>query len=115
MNYAWIIGLLAVLFVLLVLILRAVRSQGAAVRSLQSRLFRSGNPQPVPPHAPQGAPAGTGAPAVEAGIPEEVVAAIAAAVSCLSPGAALRSVRRCAGGPQSAWRAAGLLESTRPF
>lgn len=71
---------------------------------------------PVP--AVKAAPAVTApAPQVQSGISEEVVAAIAAAVACMAPDGkryAVRSVRR-AGGDRSAWAAAGLAESTRPF
>ena len=71
---------------------------------------------PVP--AVKAAPAvAAPAPQVQSGISEEVVAAIAAAVACMAPDGkryAVRSVRR-AGGDRSAWAAAGLAESTRPF
>lgn len=56
-------------------------------------------------------------PAVQDGIPEEVVAAIAAAVACMAPEGkkyALRSVSRVSQG-RPVWAAAGLAESTRPF
>lgn len=54
-------------------------------------------------------------PAVEEGIPGEVVAAIAAAVACVLPGARIASVRRAARPARSAWSMAGLLENTKPF
>lgn len=52
---------------------------------------------------------------VQAGVPGEIVAAIAAAVACLDPGAVVTSVRRAPQGGVSAWKLAGLLENTRPF
>lgn len=59
------------------------------------------------------------APAVEEGIPGEVIAAIAAAVYCTEgvPFSAVKSIRRSrrAGGTRSAWGMAGILENTRPF
>lgn len=61
-------------------------------------------------------PAAPAAPAVQEGIPGEVIAAIAAAVDyTYSAGThTIRAVRRV---PQnrSAWGSAGLAESTRPF
>lgn len=54
-------------------------------------------------------------PRVEAGIPGEVVAAIAAAVAVLEGGnVTVRSIRRERVGRPS-WAAAGILENTRPF
>lgn len=58
------------------------------------------------------APEGMGA---QVGIPGEIVAAIAAAVACLEPGAVVTSVRRMPQGGVSSWKLAGLLENTRPF
>lgn len=72
--------------------------------------------------APKAAPApraAAPAPVVEAGIPGEVVAAIAAAVYCLEGGqVTLRSVRRqpqAAGSRRGAWGQAGVVQNTQPF
>lgn len=54
-------------------------------------------------------------PEVQSGIPGEIVAAIAAAVYCMEPGAVVTSVRRSPQNGVSAWKMAGLLENTRPF
>ena len=55
-------------------------------------------------------------PAVAFGVPQEVVAVISAAVYAMYPGAKVKSVHRCSqNSRQSAWRMAGLLESTDPF
>ena len=75
---------------------------------------------PAPPasHAPAAPPAAKPAPAVEPGIPGEVVAAIAAAVCCLEDGAAIQSVRRLPRASalrRDAWGQAGLAQNTRPF
>src|SRR5699024_5157233 len=75
---------------------------------------------PAPPASPAPAapPAAKPAPAVEAGIPGEVVAAIAAAVCCLEDGAAIQGVRRLprASAPRrDAGGQAGLAQNTRPF
>lgn len=75
-------------------------------------------PAPPAPPAPAAPPAAKPAPAVEPGIPGEVVAAIAAAVCCLEDGAAIQSVRRLprAGAlRRDAWGQAGLDQNTRPF
>lgn len=75
-------------------------------------------PAPPAPPAPAAPPAAKPAPAVEPGIPGEVVAAIAAAVCCLEDGAAIQSVRRLprASAPRrDAWGQAGLAQNTRPF
>lgn len=64
------------------------------------------------PEPPQPA---TVAPAVEAGIPPEVVAAIAAAIEASTGGAyALRSVSTSKKG-RGAWGLAGVIQSTEPF
>lgn len=58
------------------------------------------------------------APAVQEGIPGEVVAAIAAAVAMMAPEGkryALKSVSRKDVGGRSAWAAAGIADNTRPF
>lgn len=103
MDYVVIIGLAAILLILLVLI-RTVRDYGTAIRSIQNRPAGSAENAGTAP-----------TPAVEAGVPEEVVAAISAAVYCMYPGAAVKFIRRSAERPQSAWKMAGLLENTHPF
>ena len=68
-------------------------------------------PAPPAPKAP--APAAPRAPQVEAGIPPEVVAVIAAAVCAMGGGKyTLRAVRRAG---RSAWARAGALDVTEPF
>ena len=70
-------------------------------------------PAPVAEAAPS-APA----PVVQAGIPGEVVAAIAAAVAMMAPEGkryAIKSVSRKDAGGRSAWAAAGIADNTRPF
>lgn len=73
----------------------------------------------APKAAPAPAPAAPAAPAVEAGIPGEVVAAIAAAVYCLEGSAVtVRSVRRLpqpAASRRGAWGDAGVRQNTQPF
>ena len=68
-------------------------------------------PAPPAPKAP--APAAPRAPQVEAGIPPEVVAVIAAAVCAMGGGKyTLKAVRRA---DRSAWARAGALDVTEPF
>ena len=57
------------------------------------------------------------APVVEAGIPGEVVAAIAAAIACMDGGEhyTLRSVKRTRVSGRSAWGQAGVVAYTEPF
>lgn len=72
-------------------------------------------PKPAAPaRKPAPAPA---APAVEAGIPAEVVAAIAAAVACTEGSAVIRAVRRApaAGSRRGNWGDAGVVANTTPF
>lgn len=67
--------------------------------------------------APAPMPTVAKAPAVQSGIPEEVVAVIAAAVAAMSTDGkryAVRSVSR-ARGERPVWASAGLAENTRPF
>ena len=68
-------------------------------------------PAPPAPKAP--APAAPRAPQVEAGIPPEVVAVIAAAVCAMGGGKyTLKAVRRA---DRSAWTRAGAFDVTEPF
>lgn len=76
---------------------------------------------PAPAHkAPprKAPPAAAPAPAVEQGIPAEVVAAIAAAVVCTEGGVTVRSIRRvssAAGSRRGVWGDAGVAANTTPF
>lgn len=68
-------------------------------------------PAPPAPKAP--VPAAPRAPQVEAGIPPEVVAVIAAAVCAMGGGKyTLKAVRRA---DRSAWARAGAFDVTEPF
>ena len=72
------------------------------------------------PHAPPSAPAAPApSPAVEAGIPGEVVAAISAAIFSLEGcNAVVREIRRVpqsGGSRRGAWGDAGVIQATRPF
>ncbi len=105
--YLMIAGFVIILIVLFALI-AAVRSYGSALNEISKKI--NGKPQN---HA--SASAGVGS--VQNGIPEEVVAAIAAAVYTLygSAGHTITSIKRSERPARSAWATAGLLENTRPF
>ena len=75
------------------------------------------SPMPAPTKASPAVKKPVPAPQVQAGIREEVVAAISAAVMAMAPEGkqyVIRSVSR-ARGERPVWAAAGLAESTRPF
>lgn len=59
------------------------------------------------------------APAVEGGIPGEIIAAIAAAVASLDEGLTIRGIRRAqkpkAGSRRGVWGDAGVVQNTTPF
>lgn len=70
--------------------------------------------------APKAAPkVASPTPVVEDGVPEEVVAVIAAAVAAMSDGSTRYAVRRISParsqGTRPVWAAAGIAENTQPF
>lgn len=99
-----VIGLILVLVVLILLVY---------VIQLNNKLMNRGTGQTAP--APVGA-----APVVQAGISEETVAVISAAVAAMMdesrPGVAyaVQSIRR-SGGARPVWGFAGMQQNTRPF
>lgn len=97
---------LAIVFIMLIALTFIIKGYGSAVKQLQDKL--GGKPS---------LPVSTGSPVVQEGIPEEVVAAISAAVYMMYGTSAtqIKSIRRAAPSSRSAWRMAGLLENTRPF
>ena len=97
----------AVLFLIVLVLIRNVRENSASLREAESRFSDS---------APEGrASQAQPVAAAKDCVPAEVVAAISAAVYCLYPGSRVRSLRRAEARPRSAWRAAGIFENTRPF
>ena len=86
---------------------------------MMDRAEKPAAPKPAAPKpaAPARKPA-PAAPAVEAGIPAEVVAAIAAAVACTEGGGVIRAVRRApavGGSRRGRWGDAGVAANTTPF
>ena len=78
-----------------------------------------GSNKPAPVAAPKATPIAAPAPVVEDGIPEEVVAAIAAAVAAMSDGSTRYAVRRISAtrtqGNRPVWAMAGVSQNTQPF
>lgn len=98
-------GLVTVFAVLAVLV-RIIKGYGFAVREMSKKLDGK----------IKGKEAET-TPVVQNGIPEEVVAAISAAVYTLygTKGHTIKSIRRVEKPIRSVWATAGLLDNTRPF
>ena len=112
---------LVLVFAILLLLMLIIKLQGAIFSSMDKNKKEAAPAAPAAKSAPAkaAAPVAKAAPApapkVEAGIPAEVVAAIAAAVACMDGGRyTLRSVVRKREG-RSAWNMAGVIASTDPF
>ena len=111
---------LVVVFLMLIALTLIIKIYGTIVYNVSNRKKEAPKSEPVsaPAPLPQKAVVTAPAPAVEDGIPGEVVAAIAAAVYCVEgvSFSAVKSIRRAkAGGSRSAWGMAGVLDNTRPF
>lgn len=111
---------LILVFGVLVLLYLLIALEGIIFSSLDQK--KKGTPAQKKETAPAPAPslaqkAAPKAPAVEAGIPGEVVAAIAAAIASLDGGEhyTLRSVKRVKASGRSAWAQAGVAAYTEPF
>lgn len=112
---------IVLVFLILVLLMLVITLEGKFFDSMNAKKHAqkdadvkavSASKPGAPTNAAAAAPA---APAVEQGIPAEVVAAIAAAVASLDGGKyVLRAVRR-AGHGRSAWGKAGVNDVTSPF
>jgi len=94
----------AVILIVLITLICIVRSYGSKISEV-SKNIHSENPKK------------SGSAAAQNGIPEEVVAAIAAAVYTLygTAGHTITSIKRAERPARSVWATAGLLENTRPF
>ncbi len=104
---------LCVVFVALLLLTVVFWAFGVVARA-KSNAAEAPTPQIVP--TPKNTPAV--APVVEDGIPEEVVAVIAAAVAAMSDGNtqyAVRRIRAARTASRPVWAAAGIAENTQPF
>lgn len=102
------IGALMALAAVVMLARHAARAKAAPAPAPQAAVEApvAAAPAPVKPH-------------VEAGIPQEVVAAIAAAVACMEQQAGahytVRSIRRAPGKGRRAWTKAAASAYTQPF
>lgn len=109
---------MVIVFVMLIFLTYLIKGYGAVVRKLQASLgAQNGTQNKEKPLLATPVSHAKPVPAVEAGIPGEVIAAISAAVY-MTYGASVgnvTSIRRAAQPARSAWGMAGLLENTRPF
>ena len=110
---------LLVVFAMLIFLTFIIKIYGTAIHSATNKKSKKQETKTAiePAPAPKAVVAPIAAPAVEEGIPQEVVAVIAAAVDAMySPGThAVKAVKRSAKPARSVWGAAGLMENTRPF
>lgn len=108
---------ISLVFLILVLLMVIIIIEGKVFESIAAKKKAAQEaakaaPAPVATAAPAAAPA----PVVEEGIPGAIVAAIAAAVACMSGGKyTLRAVRRAGKEQGSGWRKAGTSDVTSPF
>ena len=112
---------LVVVFAMLVFLTFIIKGYGAIVRSIEAKIKGKDTAKAAPaaPMAfvPAEMPSEVAAPVVEGGVPDEVVAAISAAVYTMygTSVSTVKSIRRAAKSTCSAWGMAGLFENTRPF
>ena len=114
---------LVVVFVMLIALTLIIKGYGSEVNAISAKFKakrdgqasgKAAREQESPLEAEQDLPDGT----AEEGIPEGVVAAIAAAVYCTMPGGRIKSMRRAPNqnsAGRSAWNMAGRLNNTRPL
>lgn len=117
---------LVVVFLMLIALTLVIKGYGSAVTSISAKLKAKREnralgktiPKADIPEAAGQAESNLPAETVEEGIPEEVVAAIAAAIYCTMPGSRIKSLRRArnqSNTGHSAWNMAGRINNTRPF
>ena len=115
---------LILVFGVLVLLYLLISLEGIIFSAIDQK--KKGTPvqksAPAPKKEPAPAPVSAAksaakAPAVQEGIPGEVIAAISAALACMEGGAGytLRSVKRVKPSGRSAWGQAGINAYTEPF
>lgn len=110
---------ISIVFSVLLLLYLLITLEGVIFKRIDAK--KSGSkpakaaPAPAPDKSFEAARAQTApAPAVEAGIPAEVVAAIAAAVACMDGNYTIRSLKR-ARPARNAWGNAAAAAYTEPF
>lgn len=109
---------LVVVFTVLILLIGIIKLYGTIVYNAQNKNKGSRKKaEMAKAPAPKPAQPAQDSPAVEEGIPGEVVAVIAAAVASISDGAVTYSLKRVkrSTGARPVWSTAGLMDNTRPF
>ncbi len=108
---------ITLVFLILFLLMVIITVEGKIFDSIAAKkkaAAEAAKPADAAPTAPAAAAAPQ--PEVEAGIPGAVVAAIAAAIACMSGGKyTLRAVRRAGKEQGSNWKKAGTSDVTSPF
>lgn len=113
-------GVLVLLYLLISLegiVFSAIDQKKKGTPAQKSAPAPKKKPAPAPAPAPVVKSAAAQKPAVQEGIPGEVIAAISAALACMEGGAGytLRSVKRVKASGRSAWGQAGINAYTEPF
>lgn len=115
---------LILVFGVLVLLYLLISLEGVVFSAIDQKKkgtpVQKSAPAPKKKPAPASSPvvkSAAKAPAVQEGIPGEVIAAISAALACMEGGAGytLRSVKRVKASGRSAWGQAGINAYTEPF
>lgn len=111
---------LVIVFAMLIFLTFIIKGYGAAVRKIVQKMQGTSAVQVTPAaktFVSTKKPTSTIASAIQGDIPEEVVAAISAAVYTMygTSATTIKSIRRAVRTNRSEWGMAGLLENTRPF
>ncbi len=108
---------ISLVFLILCLLMLIITIEGKIFDSLAAKKKAAAEAaKPAADAAPAAPAAPAPQPEVEAGIPGAVVAAIAAAIACMSGGKyTLRAVRRAGKEQGSNWKKAGTSDVTSPF
>jgi len=104
---------IVIVFVMLIFLTYVIKGYGAIVSSIEAKI----SPKKTAPAVPSPVSFASAASAIQEGIPDEVVAAISAAVYMMygASGSTVTSIHRAAQSNRSAWGMAGMMENTRPF
>ncbi|MFI3168807.1 MAG: OadG family transporter subunit [Faecalibacterium sp.] len=109
---------ISLVFLILVLLMLIITVEGKIFDAIAAKKKAAQEAAKAAPVQSEAAPASAAAPApvVEEGIPGAIVAAIAAAIACMSGGKyTLRAVRRAGKEQGSNWSKAGTSDVTSPF
>lgn len=111
---------IVVVFVMLIFLTYIIKGYGAIVSSIEEKMGvnKKAQESPTPINFVSAKkPAALTEQYVQAGISDEVVAAISAAVYMMygASASSVTSIRRASQSNRSAWGMAGMLENTRPF